>query len=428
MNGVKKVRAVWRDYLEKSFNITIPIVAVLAAFAVSGIIILVWGSNPFKAYAALISGAFGGPNAIATTLIRGTPLLFTGLAVAYGYRGGFFNIGAEGQLYMGAYAATWVGVTLSGLPGWLLIPLAILASILMGMLYVLLPGYMKARRGTNEVLTTLLMNYIAIQFAEWAMRVNHYMPGVTKFDDGSPAVWTWVNWIGIKDPTQPFPKSPFTVEAAYLPSLKSVMQSGFLGELFGHAAWYQAIFNHPAFGRITLAPLIGIAVAILIFFIMFRTTTGYKSRAVGLNAQAARSMGINVPRTILTTALISGALAGLAGGMEVLGNQHRIIPNFLVNAGFDGIPVALIGQLHPYGVLLSSFFFGALRAGANKMQIVSHVPVAVVYVIQSLAILFAIAGGTLDIESTLKKRRMMREREAAPPAPPQGSGEVSHAG
>ena len=412
MNNKRDFRDIWVNYLEKSFNITIPIIAILCAFLVSGLLILAWGSSPIAAYGALLSGAFGGPNAVATTLIRGTPLLFTGLAVAYGYRGGFFNIGAEGQLYMGAYAAVWVGYTLGNLPGILLIPLCMLASAGLGSLYALLPGYLKAVRGINEVLTTLLMNYIAIQFAEWVMRVNHYMPEVTVFDDGSPAVWKFINWIGIKDASQPFPKSPFTSENAYMPSLQGVLQGEFFSSLFGHMGFYEAVMSHPAYNRMTLAPVLGVLIAALVFFIMFRTTIGYKSRAVGMNQQAARSMGIHIPATIITTSIISGALAGLAGGMEVLGSQHRIIPNFLLNAGFDGIPVALIGQLHPFGVVLSAGFFGALRAGANKMQIITFVPVAVVYIIQALAIMFAIAGTTFDVESTLKKRRLMRRQHA----------------
>ena len=197
--------------------------------------------------------------------------------------------------------------------------------------------------------------------------------------------------------------------------LKSVMEIPLFVNLFGNTTWYESIHSIPAFGRMTLAPVLGVGFVLLIYFIMFRTTIGYKSRAVGINPQAAKAMGISIPRTIIITALISGALGGLAGGMEVLGSQHRIIPKFLVNAGFEGIPVALIGQLHPIGVLLSATFFGALKAGANKMGIITMIPVTVIYVIQALAILFAIAGTTFDVESTLKKRRLMRRQQAPTP-------------
>ncbi|MDZ4159068.1 MAG: hypothetical protein U1B80_04680, partial [Anaerolineaceae bacterium] len=135
------------------------------------------------------------------------------------------------------------------------------------------------------------------------------------------------------------------------------------------------------------------------------------ARAVGVNPEGAKFIGVNVPRTLFITALISGTLGGLAGGMEVLGVQHRIIPGFLVGAGFDGIPVALIGQLHPFGAMLSAVFFGALRAGSNKMQVITSVPVAVVYIIQALAIMFAIAGTTINIQSIIRKRRLIKIKE-----------------
>lgn len=408
MKNKSRLWILWREFLERSFSITIPIVAILAAFLVSGFIILAWGSSPIDAYSALFSGAFGSLNGIATTLQRLTPLVFTGLAVAYGYRGGFFNIGAEGQLYMGAIAAVWFAITFPNLPSWLLIPLCVLVSGLMGLVWVLLPAYLKARRGINEVLTTLLMNYIAIQYFEWVIRVDHIQKGILLFGGVEP-VWTFQNWLGIKDATQPHPKSAFLVDAAHLPTLKSLFESNLFSSLFGGAEWYQELLSITAFGRISLAPVLALLAAFLVFFVTFKTVTGYRSRAVGINPEAARFMGINVPRTLFVTALISGTLAGLAGGMEVLGTQHRVIPNFLVNAGFDGIPVALIGQLHPLGVLLSATFFGALRAGANKMQVITSVPIAVVYVIQALAIVFAIAGTTIDIGANLKKKRIAKE-------------------
>ncbi|MEI8131045.1 MAG: ABC transporter permease [Leptolinea sp.] len=415
MKTQTKMTDVWRSYLERSFSILIPLAAILAAFLVSAILIIAWGANPLDAYAALFRGAFGSPNAIATTLERMTPLVFTGLAVAYGYRGGFFNIGAEGQLYMGAIAAVWVAITVPGWPAWLLIPACTLAAGFAGLLWVLLPAILKARRGINEVLTTLLMNYIAVQIFEWLIRVDHYTTAVKPFDGTTP-VWTWVNWIGLRDISQPYPKSPVLVDSSFMPSVRSFFEIDFIKNIFGQADWAQSIFQMPAFNRMTLSPILAILAASLIFFIMFKTVTGYSSRAVGINPAAAKFMGINVNRTFFTTALISGTLAGLAGGMEILGTQHGLIPGFLINAGFDGIPVALIGQLHPFGAVLSAAFFGALRAGSNKMQVLTSVPVAVVYIIQALAILFAIAGTTIDLQSILKKRRLSKTNIAAKPA------------
>ncbi len=425
MKNSSRARLFWRDYLEKSFNILIPVAAILAAFAVSGILIIAWGANPLQAYAALFRGAFGSPNAIATTLERMTPLIFTGLAVTYGYRNGFFNVGAEGQLYMGAIGATWVAMMLPGWPAWALVPVCILASALMGLLWVFLPAYLKARRGINEVLTTLLLNYIAIQYFEWAVRVDHVKEGITLFD-GSKPVWTWVNWIGLKDPSQPQPKSFFLTDNSFLPSLKSLFELPLFKDLFGGSAWYQNLIQVPAIARMSLAPVLGVVAVIIITFLLFRTTTGYKARAVGANPTSAKFMGIDVGRTIFITALISGVLAGLAGGMEVLGTQHRMIPNFLVNAGFNGIPVALIGQLHPWGAVLAAGFFGALQSGSNNMQVLTSVPISVVNIIQALAIMFAIAGTTIDIQSKFKKRRLARET-AERKAVQAAEGETGHA-
>jgi len=378
---------VYRRFLERSFNILIPLGAILAAFLISSTLIIARGANPLTAYAALFAGAFGSTNALANTITRMVPIIMTGLAVTYGYRSGFFNIGAEGQLFMGAMATTWMGITLVGWPAWLLIPASLLAGALAGSLWALIPGYLKARRGFNEVLTTLLLNYITIQLFEFLIRVDHVVgPGAT-----------FLSWIGLKDPSQPFPKSAYIAEAARMPSLTSVI------------TWLGGTTEDPALQRFTLAAVIAVLAAVVMYILLFKTTTGYRARAVGVNPRAAQYMGINVMRTTITTALISGALAGMAGSLEIMGFQHRVIQNFLVGAGYDGIPVALIGQLNPLGVLLSALFFGALRAGANRMQIVSGAPVSIIYVIQSLAILFAIAGTVIDLRPRRLKQAEIEE-------------------
>ncbi len=377
----------YRRFLERSFNILIPLGAILAAFVISSALIVARGANPLSAYAALFAGAFGSSNALANTVTRMVPIIMTGLAVTYGYRSGFFNIGAEGQLFMGAMATTWMGITLTGWPAWLLIPASLLAGALAGSLWALIPGYLKAKRGFNEVLTTLLLNYITIQLFEFLIRVDHAV-GL-----GHP----FLAWIGLKDPTQPFPKSAYITEAARMPSLTSLL------------TWLGGTAEDPAFQRFTLAAVVAVLAAVVIYILLFKTTTGYRARAVGVNPRAAQYMGINVVRTTITTALISGALAGMAGSLEIMGFQHRVIQNFLVGAGYDGIPVALIGQLNPLGVLLSALFFGALRAGANRMQIVSGAPVSIIYVIQSLAILFAIAGTVIDLRPRRLKQAEIEE-------------------
>ncbi|NMC53598.1 MAG: ABC transporter permease [Chloroflexi bacterium] len=393
--------------LEPSLNVIMPLLSILAAFLLSGLLILAWGSSPLQAYAALFSGAFGSLNALATTLTRLTPLVFTGLAVAYGYRSGFFNVGAEGQLFIGGLAAGWAAITFSGLPAALLIPLSMLAAAAAGAFLALLPGILKAWRGFNEVLTSLLLNYIAIQYFEWTLRVDHPTPGVDQ-------AWTLINWLGIKDASQPFPKSAEIPLAAQLPSLGGWLNSPFMIRLFGQSPVYLEWAASPALDRITLGVVLALLAIGLMYLIIFKTTTGFHARAVGVNPQAAAYMGIDVRKTILTTALISGSLAGLAGGVEVLGSSHRLIDRFLVDAGFTGIPVALIGQLHPFGVGLGALFFGALRAGANKMQIITAVPTAVVSVIQAAAILFAIAGAAFDVSTRVKSKQIAPQTLSTP--------------
>ena len=271
-----------------------------------------------------------------------------------------------------------------------------------------IPGILKAWRGVNEVLTTLLLNYIILQFFEWSIRIDKYTPGVAT---------AFINLFGVKDPTQPYPQAADVPANAKLPTLTDTLQSGPLPSLFTGQAWYDSIIGTAAFGRITIAIILGIAAAIFIYILLFKTTTGYRARAVGVNPEAARRMGIPTGRTIIVTSFISGALAGMAGSVDILGATFRLIPGFLVGAGFSGIPVALIAQLHPLGVLLSALFFGALRAGGNKMQMTTGVPTAVVGVIQALVILFVVAAVALDLNTRLQKAQMARRSQPSTPEP-----------
>ncbi len=360
----------WRDALESSLKILVPVGAVLTAFVVGSLLILAKGANPLEAYAALFRGAFGGLDSFGTTLLKATPLIFTGLAVCLGYRGGVFNVGAEAQLILGAMAATAVGIRFQGLSPWLHVPLVLLAAAAAGALWAALPGFLKATRGFNEVITTLMMNYIAVQFLAWSVRQDALLG----------ATWQLWQYIPLKDGKQPFPRSANIFESARL-----------------HVLWPDM--------RLNLGALLALLAAFLVWVLLWKTSFGFALRTVGANPRAARYAGMKVSRTIMTTMLISGMLAGLAGGVEIMGNQYRIIDDFLINAGFDGIPVALVGQLHPLGVVLSALFFGSLRAGANTMQITVGVPVALIYILQGLCILFAIGGTVVQIQRTPGSRR-----------------------
>lgn len=384
----------------QSVNLLTPIAAIVGALLVSSLLIIAWGADVVEAYTALFSGAFGSPNAWATTLRNWAPLVFTGLAVVYAFRAGFFNIGMEGQLYMGALAGTWVAVTFSDWPGWLLIPAAMVAAGVAGGALCMIPGVLKAWRGVNEVLSTLLLNYIILQFFEWSIRTDKYTPGLAT---------GFINLFGVKDPTQPYPQAADVPGSARLPTLLDTLQTGVLSSLLSGQSWYERLIGTAAYGRITIAVLLSVAAAVVVYILLFKTTIGYQARAVGVNPEAARRVGIHIGRTLILTSFISGALAGMAGGVDILGATYRLIPGFLVGAGFSGIPVALIAQNHPLGVLLSALFFAALRAGGNRMQMTTGVPTAVVGVIQALVVLFVVAAVALDMSTRIQKAQMARK-------------------
>ncbi|MGI9953062.1 ABC transporter permease [Moorellaceae bacterium AZ2] len=315
-----------------------PLLGILFGLAVAAVIIAQQGVNPLEAYRELFLGSFGSLDSLSFTLLRFVPLAFTGLAVTLAYRGGVFNIGAEGQLYVAALTSTWIGVYPLDIPAVIHLLLALLAGTVAGALWAFIPGYLKATRSINEILTTILMNYVAI-----------YLVGL--------AVNTF-----LMEPGQTAPQSPPIVRSAWLPII--------LPGTFLHAGF-----------------LIVFVFAWLVYWVLWHTTWGFEIRSVGANREAARYGGVEVKRVMLLTMAASGALASFAGSSEILGVQHRLLENFMVGYGYDAIAVALLGGLHPFGTLLTALFFGALRNGANSMQISVGVPVAIVYIIQALAVL-----------------------------------------
>lgn len=344
--------------LSSRYNILIiTFLAAVVAFILGALIIYSQGSNPIEAYKALLRGAFGGVGSIGTTISRTIPLILTGLAVAIAYKSGVFNIGGEGQLLLGGICATVVGVGIPDLSPWLHIPLCIVAALIGGAAWALIPGILKAKRGVNEVITTLMMNYIAIQLLSYLLR------GPMR---GDP--------MGV-------PASAFISQNAEMPII-----------------WQRA--------DVSLAAIITPIIVILMYVLMFKTNLGYKMRAVGANPKASDYAGIPVERTCLTSMMISGALAGLAGGIEVMSGQHRLWDTLLKGYGFEGITVALVGQLHPFGVFVSAIFFGALRAGANAMQVIARVPTTIIYIIQSFTILFVVGGTAYRMRPRYKEKQM----------------------
>jgi simple sugar transport system permease protein len=322
--------------------------------------------NPFEAYAALWDGAFGSTNALAETLVKATPLLLVGLGICISFRGDVINIGGEGQMIIGAISATWVGLSFTDWPGWMIIPLAMLVGFLGGAVWGGIPGFLKAYFNVNEILSTVMMNAIAVQLMNFLLR--------------GPMI----------DPSQ-----------AQLAS--KIPQTARLIEAFHLARWAPT--------RLHLGALIAVILAILVYILLWRTTLGYRIRAVGQNPHASRYAGINVKRYIVLSLLFSGAFAGLAGAVQVYGVNYRMITDgsssgFTGSAGFNGIVAALFGQLHPIWSIPASILFGALLVGANKMQRVVQVPSALVIALNGLVVVFVVS-------SEILKRRRQRQRLAA---------------
>jgi general nucleoside transport system permease protein len=299
--------------------------ALLAAFAVASAVIALTGGRPFEAFTDLFRGAFGGANGLPRTLAKATPLIFTGLAVAVALRAGLFNIGAEGQLLVGGLAAAWAGFAIRGLPPFLHVPLAMAAGAAAGALWAFVPGLLKAWRGTHEVIVTIMMNYIAINLTHYV--VNHPLKDPTTLATATPRIQPSAQLWLVEDTYKQFSGTNFSI--------------GFLLALLAAAGFA--------------------------FFIR-RTALGYEIRAVGLGADAARVAGISVPRTVVTAMCLSGALAGIAGAVEVLAVHHRFLDQFSPGYGFDSIAVALLGGMNAVGVTLSALLFGGLNSGAISME------------------------------------------------------------
>jgi ABC-type uncharacterized transport system permease subunit len=335
--------------MKKKINLApalLPVLSIIFALLIGAILIASQGKNPIEAYGFLLKGAFGNKGSIGETLVKTLPLILTGLGVTFAYQCGVFNIGAEGQLMMGALGATWFGLTFKFLPATILLPVCLLGAFLFGVLWGAIPGYLKAKKGLNEIINTILLNYVAIQLVSWAVKGPLREKG-------------------------PFPQTPLLVQGAWLPKI-----------------WHGT--------RLHAGVFVGIMCAILVYYFLFHTAYGYKLRVVGLNRHAAEYAGINVPFNFIMALAISGGLAGLAGAGEILGIQHRLMDGLSSGYGFDGIAVALIAQLNPFGVLLASLLFGALRAGANTMQRAVGIPTSIVDIIQGLIIFFVVASTTIQ--------------------------------
>jgi simple sugar transport system permease protein len=344
----------------------LPVVAVLAALAMGAIILLMLGANPVTAYGALLEGAFGSGNAVAETIVKATPLLLVGLGICIAFRGNVINIGGEGQMVVGALLGTLVGLSLTNWPGWVVVPLALIAGFVGGAIWGGIPGVLKAYFGVNEILSTVMMNAIAVQAMNYLLR--------------GPMI----------DPAQ-------MELASRIPQTAALPQAFRLPRLV------------PT--RLHLGTAIAVALAVVVYILLWRTTLGYRIRAVGENPDASRYGGIHVNRHVVVALLLSGAFAGLAGAVQVFGLNYRMITDgsatgFTGSAGFNGIVAALFGQLHPLGTIPASFLFGALLVGANKLQRAMQVPSAFIIALNGLVVVFVVS-------SEIWRRRRQRQRLTA---------------
>jgi simple sugar transport system permease protein len=321
------------------------VLSIFTALVVAGIFIYLSGSNPIQAYLALVSGAFGDADSMITTVIKTVPLLIAGLGVAVAFRGGLFNIGVEGQLFVGSVATVIVGTNIHA-PVLIHLPLTLLAGMAAGSLWAAIPGFLKARYGANEVITTIMTNYIALRIITWS--------------------------IGARGPlrkaTSVVPETNSLVETAQLPTLI-------------------------ADSRLHIGIFLALLLAFLIYLLLFRTPLGLEIRIVGLNLHAAQYAGIHVNRMIVLTMMISGGLAGMAGAIQVMGlPPYNFTTGFNVGIGFDSIAVAVLGSIHPFTIMLSSFLFGAMDAGARLMQLRARVPIEMINILQGLILMFVAAN------------------------------------
>jgi simple sugar transport system permease protein len=321
-----------------------PVLAIATALAVGAVFILAIGERPLEIYALMARESLGTGYGLGQTLFRTTPLVFTGLAVALGFRAGLFNIGVEGQLYLGGFAAALAGATFAGRPAPLLLPLALAAAAAAGAAWGAIPGALKARFGSHEVINTIMLNFVAFALVAYAGRRVFQAATVRTAEIGPGAV---------------------------IPRL---------------AEWLPALRGSPA--NLTLA--LALAVAAATAWLLFRTRAGYALRAVGFNPTAAEYGGISIGRTQLLAMTLSGAVAGLGGVNFVLGYKHWFEQGFSAGAGFLGIAVALIGRNHPAGVVVAALFFGALSYAGFVIH--QRVPRELVEMLQGLVILCAISA------------------------------------
>jgi simple sugar transport system permease protein len=354
----------WSEWLAGTLNnLARVIITIELALIVSGIVLVLSGKDALDTYRVIAESALGTARARANSLLAATPIIFTGLGTAIAFRTGIFNVGVEGSLYMGALAAAWAGFTLVDLPGPLLIAAAFVMAGIMGGLWGLIPGYLKARLRVDEVVTTIMLNYVAIEFTSYMVQSGpFFVPGMANA------------------------MSETVAKQAQLPRLVERSQ-----------------FNSSFF--------LALVCVAAVIFLMQRTRLGYEARITGDNPLFARWSGIPVGGTILKVMFASGLLGGLAGAGQVLGVHYNFTARFSRGFGFDGLTIALLARNSPAGVLIGALLFGVLRSGSTPIEVFTDVPIDLVDIVQALIIFFVAIDLNLDFLS--RRRRVRAEQRAA---------------
>ena len=325
------------------------IIGIVLGLIASGVLIAVSGVNPFVAYASLIRGAFGSAQALSNVLVRASPLLLGGIGVALGIKAGVWNIGMEGYMYLGAIGASLVGVLDLGLPAWVHILLCFVCAAIFAAVWGLIPGYLRAYRGVNEVTCTIMMSYIAIYLTNWVVSSLPLVAEVGAF----------------------YPMSKKFADTALLPIL---MKGSSL---------------HPG-------PFLAIALCLIFHFILNYTPFGYRTKMLGANPHAARYAGVDAKKQIVMIMMIGAIIGGLSGAIEIMGLKRRVYMEFVTNVGYESVAVALLAGGNPLGVVVSALFFAALKAGGATMSIETGVASSMNSIIIALCMLFVIGVGVAD--------------------------------
>jgi simple sugar transport system permease protein len=342
-------RRLWRSI----WSWLAPLAAIVVALLVSGLILLLAGYDPLNAYAILFDGAFGDTRTISEVALKATPLILIGGGLAIAFRAGIWNIGAEGQFYAGALLSTLAGVYISGLPAILFVPLVLVLGVVGGALWAMLAGFLKVRFGASEIVTTIMLNYVA------TIGTAYLVTGPLIEEAGG------------------FPQTARIAEAARLPRILPPT-------------------------RLNIGFILAIVIAIALYLLLFKSSTGYAIRSVGVNPTAARYAGISVQRNVLLTMAISGGASGLAGAIEITGLTYRLFQSISPGYGFEGIAVALLAGNNPLGAILSGFLFGALRSGSEVMQLRASIPSVMVFAIQGIVVLSVVAFGAYRLRARRK--------------------------